>query len=78
MITKNMTDQAFADDGFYGLTKLEYVAAMALQGLLSSGYQCGNTNEAAVKYAKDLLTEVDKQMQAELNAELNEKEGVAE
>ena len=48
---------------FYGLTKREYFAAMAMQGILSNSsgdYDFGGAATDAVRYADALLTELEK------------------
>lgn len=61
-------DAAFASDGeydMYGLTKREYFAAVAMQGLLACPHQmCGdieNQTGLAVEYADRLIAELNKE-----------------
>lgn len=66
---KNLKQPAFPTfDGnghYVGLTKLEYFAAIAMQGLCVSDFVNGNYNETeiaefAVRQAKELLKQLEK------------------
>ena len=51
-----------------GLTKREYFAAMAMQGILSNASgikEPGHWTNWAVKYADDLIAELNKEVQGE-------------
>ena len=59
---RNETDNSIE----WGVTKIEYFSAMAMQGLLSAmtentGLMPNETAEEAVKYAKALIEELNKQ-----------------
>lgn len=56
----------YNNDGFFGLTKREQFAAMAMQGLCASGVpgthnQPKNLSVEAVQHADALLAELDKE-----------------
>jgi hypothetical protein len=54
-------EPAFARPSSYGLTKREYFAAMALQGLLANRHEDYLLTEKAVMYADALIEQLNKQ-----------------
>lgn len=58
-------DQAFPSTGFFGLTRRELFAAMALQGLLADPEQFGDERDfakRAVLFGDALIAELDKEV----------------
>ena len=53
------TDRELNYDDANGLTKREYFAAMAMQGLLASGARL-NVDERSIEYADELLKQLEK------------------
>ena len=59
-MTTNSDDNAFPDEISFGLTKREYFAAMAMQGICGDKEFNGSVTETAVNLADELIEELNK------------------